>query len=73
MFPLAPSINSLFVTGLFMFFIFIILIMNYKQIKNLDSYRKLSILSLIAIAIGVHGLLHLGTETVYNFNPYNLF
>jgi hypothetical protein len=73
MFPLSPSINALFVTGLFMFFIFIIFIMNYKQIKNLDSYRKLSLLSLISIAIGIHGLLHLGTESVYNFNPYNLF
>jgi hypothetical protein len=35
-----------------------------------DFYRKINILSLLVIAIGVHGLVHLGLESVYGFNPY---
>ena len=70
---IAPSLNSLFITGFLILFIFIIFITNYKQFNKLDYYRKITILSLITIAIGVHGLIHLGTEAVYGFNPYRWF
>ena len=70
---IAPSLNSLFFTGFLILFIFIIFITNYKQFNKLDYYRKITILSLITIAIGVHGLIHLGTEAVYGFNPYRWF
>jgi hypothetical protein len=66
----APSFNSLFVTGFLILFILIILVPNYKQFMRLDHYRKIAILSLISIAFGVHGLIHLGVESVYGFNPY---
>jgi len=39
----------------------------------LDFYRKTMILSLITIAIGVHGIIHLGLEMNYGFNPYRWF
>lgn len=67
---IAPSLNSLFVTGIFILFILVIFITNYKQMINLDFYRKITLLSLITIAFGVHGLIHLGVETAYGFNPY---
>lgn len=67
---IAPSLNSLFITGFLLLFIFYIFLTNYKQFMRLDYYRKLNILSLFVIAIGVHGLVHLGLESVYGFNPY---
>jgi hypothetical protein len=70
---IAPSLNSLFFTGFILLSILIIFITNFQQFKRLDFYRKLSILSLITIAIGTHGLIHLGVESVYGFNPYNWF
>jgi hypothetical protein len=69
---LAPSLNSLFLTGVILLFMFYVIITNFKPFMRLDYYRKLQILSLITIAIGVHGLIHLGVETVYGFNPYKL-
>ena len=69
----APSFNSLFVTGFILLFILFILITNFQKIKRLDIYHKLIILSLISIAVGTHGLIHLGIETVYGFNPYKWF
>lgn len=67
---IAPSLNSLFVTGFLILFILVIFITNFKQIMSLDNYRKITILSLITIAFGVHGLIHLGVEINYGFNPY---
>jgi hypothetical protein len=69
--PNAPSLNSLFITGLHLLFILFIFISNFKQFKKLDFYRKIIILCLLTIAIASHGLIHLGVETVYGFNPYN--
>ena len=70
---IAPSLNSLFVTGFLLLFILVIFIKNYKQFMRLDFYRKLNILSLFVIAIGIHGLIHLGVEREYGFNPYRWF
>jgi hypothetical protein len=67
---IAPSLNTLFVTGFILLSILIIFIINFQQFKLLDFYHKLTILSLITIAVGTHGLIHLGVESVYGFNPY---
>jgi hypothetical protein len=70
---IAPSLNSLFFTGILLLFIFIIFIKNLKKINNLNYYQKIMLLSTITIAIGIHGLIHLGVEVQYNFNPYRWF
>jgi len=69
----APSFTSLFVTGFLLLFISILLITQYNAFYRLDFYRKTTILSLITIAIGVHGMIHLGLEMNYGFNPYRWF
>jgi hypothetical protein len=33
-------------------------------------YDKIAILCMLSIAIGSHGLIHLGVEKQYGFNPY---
>ena len=70
---IAPSLNSLFFTGILLLFIFIIFINNFKRINKLNYYQKIMLLSTITIAIGIHGLIHLGVEAQYNFNPYRWF
>lgn len=68
---IAPSLNSLFITGLLLLCILITFIKNFNRISNLNYYQKIMLLSTITIAIGIHGLIHLGVEMQYNFNPYN--
>jgi hypothetical protein len=70
---IAPSLNTLFVTGFLLLFILFIFVKNYTRITNLNFYQKIILLSILTIAIGVHGLIHLGVEVEYNFNPYKLF
>ena len=67
----APSMNGLFFTGFLLLLIVIIFAQNYKQFIKLNFYQKISLLSLLILAIGVHSLIHLGAESVYGFNPYN--
>jgi hypothetical protein len=71
--PISPSLNTLLITGFLLFSILFIFVTNFKQLKNLDAYHKLMILSLLTIAVGTHGLIHLGLEYVYGFNPYKFF
>ena len=70
---IAPSLNSLFVTGFLLLAILFIFVSNFRQFSRMNFYSKLTVLSLISIAVGVHGLVHLGVENSYNFNPYKWF
>ena len=69
---LAPSFNSLLVTGILLLSILVIFLGNFRRFMNLEFYKKMSLLSLLVIAIGVHGLIHMGLEVNYGFNPFNL-
>jgi hypothetical protein len=56
-----------------LFFILIIIARHFAEFTRLPMTQKLVVLSLISIAIGSHGMLHLGAEYVYGFNPYRWF
>ena len=70
---IAPSLNSLLFTGIIILAIFIIFIKNFKFFLKLPYYNKLILLCSMSIAIGIHGMIHLGVETNYGFNPYKWF
>jgi len=67
---IAPSFNALLITGLILLFIIILLVKHYKSISELGYYQKIMLLTSLSIAVGSHGLMHLGVEKQYNFNPY---
>lgn len=70
---IAPSLNALFITGLILLFILILLVKNYYSIMRLNYYQQIMLLTSLSIAVGSHGLMHLGVEKQYNFNPYTWF
>ena len=53
-----PSYYSLVVTGILIFLIALLIIINFKQILKLGFYKQISMMAVIAIAVGNHGLLH---------------
>ena len=69
-----PSFYSLPVTGILLF-VSLLLIFQYssKVGSSMSTYQLVNLLLLFSIAIGVHGLLHLGLEYVYNFNPLDSY
>jgi len=64
-----PSFYSLLLTGVIWFVLVIIFFKNYSFFVKSRPDKMIEIVSLIGLVIGVHGLLHLGLESVYGFNP----
>ena len=62
-FLIYPSFYSLAFSGIILLIVFILFLKNYKTIVNLSIYQLISLLCVIAIAIGNHGLLHALFET----------
>ena len=66
-----PSFYAACINGLLILIIVVVIIRNRKEIKTYDTYKQLMLLGMVAILIGVHALIHLGMEYVYNWNPLN--
>lgn len=62
-----PSFWANSLQGLLIFVLLMMMCMWWKDIKS--KYERIIILSLLALVIGVHGLLHLGLEKTYDWNP----
>lgn len=67
-----PSYYALALTGVFSLIVVLLFIQNYSSFTKMTPYKLVKLLSHIGILIGVHGLLHLGLEMAYNFNPMEL-
>lgn len=66
---LAPSFYGHVLQGLLLLFLAFYIFQHFYLIKNLDTFKKILLLLLLAIVIGIHSISHLGLEHVYNFNP----
>jgi hypothetical protein len=56
--------------GLLMFAAVVVAYMNFRVLYKLDPYKKVMILLVFSVAIGIHALSHLGLESVYGLNPF---
>lgn len=45
---------------------------NYSYLENMTPEKKIYLLLLFSIAAGVHGLSHIGLESIYSYNPISL-
>ena len=68
---LPPSVMAHALNGLLVFAAVVVAYMNFRFLYKLDPYKKILILLVFSVAIGVHALSHLGLETVYGLNPFN--
>ena len=67
---LVPSFYSHILNAFFLLIALVILYKNFSSISSSAKPYQLILLSLVfSIAVGVHGLSHLGLEKVYHFNP----
>ena len=69
---LAPSFFALAISGFLLLAYIFVLGTHFNSFLKSDYTKKLQIIGIFALAIGVHGSLHLGLENTYNFNPYSL-
>ena len=66
----APSMMAHVLNGLLMLAAVVIAYMNFRVLYKLDPYKKVMILLVFSVAIGIHALSHLGLESVYGLNPF---
>ena len=64
-----PSYYALVLTGIFILVFIILIFRNYSTLKNASISSIILLGGVFAILVGIHGLLHLGLETAYNYNP----
>ena len=64
---LLPSLYAHIINGLLLLVAFIILLQNYSSFKGMDKYRVITLVLLFSIAVGVHGISHLGLEKTYGY------
>lgn len=69
----APSYFAQVANGLLILIFLYILFSNYKSFLKTNYITQLQIIGALAIALGVHGSLHLGLEQVYDYNPLFIF
>jgi hypothetical protein len=70
---LAPSYFAQIANGLLILIFLYIVLSNCKSFLKSNYITQLQIIGTLAIALGVHGSLHLGLEQVYGYNPLLIF
>jgi len=64
-----PSFYLHQINALLIFVSLFLLFINYSKIKRIDPYQSIMLFLLLSLAVGVHGLFHLGAEYIYGYNP----
>jgi hypothetical protein len=66
---LVPSFYAHALNGLLMLAGIAVMYIYRTEILQLDAFNLMVLILLFAIAVGIHGLSHLGLEQQYKFNP----
>ena len=69
---LAPSFLAHIGNALLLLIAALLFFQNYTTIKKATPSMLIGLALLASIAVGVHGLSHLGLERIYSFNPLSM-
>lgn len=67
-----PSFYAHILNGVLLFISIIFVFMNYSQLKKINTYQQIMLLLVFSLAIGIHGISHLGMEYIYGYNPFRM-
>ena len=68
-----PSVMAHTLNGGLLIVALVLAAMNYRVIRRLPVLQMITLVLILSIAVGVHGLSHAGLESVYGYNPLRLF
>jgi len=68
-----PSVMAHTLNGGLLFLALILAAMNYRVLRRLPVLQMITLVLILSIAVGVHGLSHAGLESAYGYNPLRLF
>lgn len=67
-----PSIYAHAINGLLILTALVVLYTSYPKISSLEPYKRIIMILLFSITIGIHGISHLGLEKGYGYNPISI-
>jgi hypothetical protein len=65
-----PSFYAHIINGILIFVALFIMYKNYSKITKLPPYNIIILVLFFSICIGLHGISHMGLETIYDYNPF---
>ena len=68
-----PSVMAHTLNGGLLILALVLAAMNYRVIRRLPVLQMITLVLILSIAVGVHGLSHAGLESAYGYNPLRLF
>lgn len=68
-----PSIMSHMLNGGLLLLGGLLIFLNFSFIRRLPALQLITLVLLLSIAVGVHGLSHVGVEKAYGYNPIKIF
>jgi hypothetical protein len=51
----------------------LLIALNFSFIRRLPALQLITLILILSIAVGVHGLSHAGLESAYGYNPLKFF
>ena len=66
---LSLSFYSHIIHIIFVILALFFVVSNFSYLEKMMPEKKINTLLLFSISAGVHGLSHIGLESVYNYNP----
>ena len=51
----------------------VLAVLNYRVISRLPVIQMITLVLILSIAVGVHGISHAGLESAYGYNPLKIF
>ena len=68
-----PSVMAHTLNGGLLIVALILAVVNYRVISRLPVLQMITLVLILSIAVGVHGLSHAGLESAYGYNPLKIF
>jgi hypothetical protein len=68
-FFLIPSVYANTMSGFLILVAVFLIVCNFKKLRKMETYKIIILILGFSLVIGVHGLSHLGLESVYGYNP----
>jgi hypothetical protein len=68
-----PSIRAHTLNGGLLLLGGVLIALNFSFIRRLPALQLITLVLILSIAVGVHGLSHIGVESAYGYNPLQIF
>ena len=68
-----PSVMAHTLNGGLLIVALVLAAINYRVIRGLPILQMITLILILSIAVGVHGISHSGLESAYGYNPLRLF